>query len=131
MQILASRTKGAGQSPGNRLRHFLKFAGGIDQKGRHGAGGVLSGRGQQFLEVLGSEDGIVVDDQEMGEVGKFFESVLASGGETAPKAEIFAGGEKLAGNRRLLGRLHGGAVGTVIADHGRKGANRLAGQRVE
>jgi hypothetical protein len=93
LQILASRTKGAGQRPGNWFRHFLKFAGGINQERRYAASGVFSGRGQQFLEILGGKDGIVVDDQEIGKVGELFESVPASGGEATSEAEVFAWGE--------------------------------------
>ena len=93
LQILTGSTKGAGQKPGDRLRHFLKIAGGINQEWRHRASGVFLGRGQQFLEVLGGKEGIVVHEQEMGQFRKFFEGMSASGGKTAPEAEVFAGGK--------------------------------------
>ena len=117
LQILAGRTKGAGQRPGNWFRHFLKFAGGIDQERRYAASGVFSGRGQQFLEILGAKDSIVVDDQEISQVRKFFEGMMPGGGEAAPEAEVFAGRNHFAREGGIFTGLCGGGVGAIVANH--------------
>ena len=62
----------------------------------------------------------------MGEVGKLFESQLAGGGESAPEAEVFTGGNDVAWERGVFAGLYGGGVGAVVADHSRDGADGLA-----
>jgi hypothetical protein len=61
----------------------------------------------------------------MGEVGKFFEGELAGGGESAAKAEVFAGRDELAGERGIFGCFECGGVGAVVADDGGERVDRL------
>jgi len=126
IKILADGAKSAGQRPRNGLGNFLKFSGLIDQKRGDRAGGVFGGRGQQGFQIFWREDGIIVDDQEMGEFGKFFQGILAGGGKSPAKAEIFAGGDELAREGGFLGGLDGGGVGAVVTDDGGEGADGLA-----
>ena len=42
--------------------------------------------GEESGEVGWGEDGVVIDNEEVGQRGKFFEGVLASKGEAATKA---------------------------------------------
>jgi len=125
-KILADGPEGAGQRPGNRLGNFLKFSGLIDQKRGDRAGGVFGGGGQQGFQVFRREDGVVVDNQEMGEVGEFFNGKSASGGESAAETEIFAGGDELARKRRLFSNLDRLRVGAIVANHGGERADGLA-----
>ena len=90
-EVLANGPKSPGEGPGDGLGHFLKTAGGIDQEWRHGAGGVFVCGAEEGLEVLGCKDGVVVDDEEMGEIGKLSEGPLGGGGKSAPEAEVLAG----------------------------------------
>jgi hypothetical protein len=50
---------------------------------------VLFHGGEESGEVGGGENGVVINNEEVGEGGKLFERVLASKGETATKAEVF------------------------------------------
>jgi hypothetical protein len=51
---------------------------------------VLFHGGEESGEVGGGENGVVVNNEEVSEGGKFFEGVLASKGETATKTQIFS-----------------------------------------
>jgi len=87
---LADGAKGAGEWPRDGFGSFLKFSFGIDEERSNRAGGVLFHRGEESGEVGGRENGVVIDNEEVSKRGKFFESVLASKGETATKAEVFS-----------------------------------------
>jgi hypothetical protein len=87
---LADGTKGSGEWPRGGFGSFLKFSFGIDEERSDRAGGVLFHRGEKIGEVARGENGVVIDNEEVGQRGKFFESVLASKGETATKAEVFS-----------------------------------------
>jgi len=125
-KILADGPEGAGQRPRNGLGNFLKSSFSIYQEGGDRAGGVFGGRGQQGFQIFWHEDGIIVDNQEMGEFGKLLQGILAGGGESPAKAEIFSGGDELARKGGFFSGLDGGGVGAVVADDGRKRANGLA-----
>jgi len=125
-KILADGPEGSGQRPGNRFGNFLKFSSRVDQEGGDRTGGVFGGRGQQGFQIFWCEHGVIVDNQQMGEVGKFFEGELTGGGEAAAKTEIFAGGDELAREGGFFDGLDGGGVGAVVADHDREGADGLA-----
>jgi len=125
-KILADGPEGAGQRPGNRLGDFLKFSSRVDQEGGDRAGGVLGGRCQQGFQVFRREDGVIVDNKEMGEVGKLFEGQLSGGGEAAAKTEIFSRGDELARKGEFFGGLNGGGVGAVVTDDGGERADGLA-----
>jgi hypothetical protein len=86
----------------------------------------LGGGGEEGLKVLGRKDGVVIDDEEMGEVGKLFEGSLGGGGESAPEAEIFAGGGEVARKGGIFGCFDRFRVRTVVANHGGDGADVLA-----
>ena len=88
---MADGTEGAGEGPGDRFGDFLELAGGIDEEWRHGASGVFVCGGEEGFEVLGCQDGVVIDHEDLGEVRKLFKSQVASGGESAAEAEVFAG----------------------------------------
>jgi hypothetical protein len=87
---LADGSKGAGERPRDGFGSFLKFSFGIDEERSDRAGGVLFYGGEKGGEVGGGENGVVIDNEEVGQRGKFFESVLATKGETATKAEVFS-----------------------------------------
>jgi hypothetical protein len=53
----------------------LKFSFGIDEERSDRAGGVLFHGGEEGGEVGGGEDGVVIDNQEVSQRGKFFERV--------------------------------------------------------
>jgi hypothetical protein len=87
---------------------------------------VFGGGGQEGFEVLGGEDGVVIHDQKMGKVGKFFEGELAGGGESAPEAEVLAGRDEFAREGGFFGRFECGGVGAVVADDGGERVDGLA-----
>ena len=89
-EVLADGAEGAGKRPRGRLGGFLKFAFKIDEERGDRAGGVLFHRGEESGEVGGGENGVVINNEEVSEGGKFFEGVLASKGEAATKAEVFS-----------------------------------------
>ena len=95
----------------------MEFAGDIDQKRGDGTGGVVVCRGEEGTEVFGCQDGVVVDHEQMGEVGKLFESQLAGGGESAPEAEVLAGRNHFAREGGIFTGLCGGGVGAIVANH--------------
>jgi len=86
VKVLAYGAKGSGEGPRDRLGHHLEFAGDIDQKRGDGTGRVFGGGGEEGFEVLGGQDGVVIDHEELGEIGKLFEGSLGGGGESAAKA---------------------------------------------
>ncbi len=90
-KVVAGGTEGAGQRPGDGFGNFLKLFGRVDQKRGDEAGRVFDRRGQQRFKILGCEDGIIVHDQQVREIGKSFEGELAGDGESAPEAEVLAG----------------------------------------
>ena len=130
-KVLADGTEGAGEGPGDRFGDFLELAGGIDEEWRHGASGVFVCGGEEGFEVFGRKDGVVVDHEEMGEVGKLFEGPLGGGGESAAKAEIFSRGGELARKGRFFGCFDRFRVRAVVANHGGDGADGLAMEGVE
>ena len=87
--------------------------------------------GEEGLEVFGRKDGVVVDDEEMGEVGKLFEGPLGGGGKSAPEAEVFAGGDEFAREGRFFACFDRFRVRAVVANHSGDGADCLAVEGVE
>jgi hypothetical protein len=87
---LAHGTKGSGERPRGGFGSFLKFSFGIDEERSDRAGGVLFHKGEKSGEVGWGENGVVIDNEEVSQRGKFFEGVLAGKGETATKAEVFS-----------------------------------------
>lgn len=87
---MAHGAKGAGKRPRGGFGSLLKFSFGIDEERSDRAGGVLFHRGEESGEVGGGENGVVINNEEVSEGGKFFEGVLASKGEAATKAEVFS-----------------------------------------
>ena len=67
-KVLADGTEGAGEGPGDRFGDFLELAGGIDEEWRHGASGVFVCGGEEGFGVLGCQDGVVIDHEDLGEV---------------------------------------------------------------
>jgi hypothetical protein len=86
---LADGTKCAGERPRDGFGSFLEFSLGINEERCDRSGGVLFHGGEESGEVGGGENGVVINNEEVGEGGKLFERVLASKGETATKAEVF------------------------------------------
>ena len=68
----------------------MKFSFGIDEERSDRAGGVLFHGREKSGEVGGGENGVVIDNEEVSQQGKFFERVLAGKGEAATKAEVFS-----------------------------------------
>jgi hypothetical protein len=91
----------------------------------------LGGGGEEGFKVFGGQDGVVVDHEEMGEVRKLFEGPLGGGGESAPEAEVFAGGSELARKGGIFGCFDRFRVRAVVANHGGDGADGLAMEGVE
>jgi hypothetical protein len=87
---LADGAKGAGERPRDGFGSFLKFSVGIDEERGDRACRVLFHRREEGSEIGGGEDGVVIDNEEVSQGGKFLEGVLASKGETATKAEVFS-----------------------------------------
>ncbi len=87
---MAHGAKGAGERPRGGFGSLLKFSFGIDEERGDRAGGVLFHRGEKSGEVGGGKDGVVIDNEEVSQRGKFFERVLDSKGEAATKAEVFS-----------------------------------------
>ena len=87
---MADGAKGAGKRPRGGFGSFLKFSFGIDEERSDRAGGVLFHRGEKSGEVGWGENGVVINNEEVSQRGKFFERVLASKGEAATKAEVFS-----------------------------------------
>jgi len=87
---LADGTKSAGERPRDGFGSFLEFSLGINEERSNRSGGVLFLGGEESGEVGGRENGVVINNEEVGEGGKLFERVLASKGETATKAEVFS-----------------------------------------
>ena len=87
---MADGTKGAGERPRDGFGSFLKFSFRIDEERSDRACGVLFQRGEKSCEIGGGENGVVINNEEVGEGRKFFQGVLASKGETATKAEVFS-----------------------------------------
>jgi hypothetical protein len=87
---LADGTKGAGEWPRDGFGSFLKFSDGIDEERSDRADGLLFHRGEESGEVGWGENGVVINNEEVGEGRKFFQGVLASKGETATKTQIFS-----------------------------------------
>jgi len=92
---------------------------------------VLGGGGEEGFEVFGRKDGVVVDHEEMGEIGKPSEGPFGGGGKSAAKAKIFFRGDELARKWGGLGGCNGRGVGAVVANHRRDGADGLAVEGVE
>ena len=74
---MAHGAKGAGKRPRGGFGSFLKFSFGIDEERSDRAGGLLFHGGEKGGEVGGGKDGVVIDNQEVSQRGKFFERVLA------------------------------------------------------
>jgi hypothetical protein len=55
----------------------LKFSFGIDEERSDRAGGMLFHGGEECGEVGGGENGVVIDNEEVSQRGKFFERMLA------------------------------------------------------
>ena len=87
---MADGPKGTGERPRGGFGSFLKFSFGVDEERSDRAGGVLFHGGEKSGEVGGGENGVVINNEEVSEGGKFFEGVLASKGEAATKAEVFS-----------------------------------------
>ena len=87
---MAHGAKGAGERPRGGFGSLLKFSFGIDEERGDRAGGVLFHIGEEGGEVGWGENGVVINNEEVSEGGKFFEGVLASKGEAATKAEVFS-----------------------------------------
>jgi hypothetical protein len=63
---LAHGPKGAGEWPRGGFGSFLKFSLRIDKERGDRAGGVLFHGGEKSGEVGGGEDGVVIDNEEVG-----------------------------------------------------------------
>jgi hypothetical protein len=63
---LADGTKSAGERPRGGFGSFLKFSFGIDEERSDRAGGVLFHGGEESGEVGWGEDGVVIDNEEVG-----------------------------------------------------------------
>jgi len=102
-EVLANGAEGACQSPRGGFGNFLKLASGIHQKGSNRADRMFLHRRYKSGKVGGRENGVVIDNEEMRKGGELGESGLCGKGKASSKAKIFAGGEKLGGDGRVLG----------------------------
>jgi len=109
----------------------LKFSFGINEERSNRSGGVLFLGGEESGEVGGRENGVVINNEEVGEGGKLFECVLASKGETATKAEVFPWRKVVRRKGGIFYRVGGSGVGPVIAYNGGSWAKGLRGEGVE
>ena len=55
----------------------MKFSFGVDEERSDRAGGLLFHGGEKGGEVGGGKDGVVINNKEVSQRGKFFERVLA------------------------------------------------------
>jgi hypothetical protein len=95
----------------------LQHPGGIDKERGYCTDLVFFGRVQHGLEVSWREDGVIVDHQEMGQVGIFRQSLFSCKGKTSTKTQIFFRGKKLKRNGGSARESQGGWIRAVIRDH--------------